>query len=738
MYIKKIRIQNFRQLKDVELELQKNTTILAGPNNSGKTSFILLLKRMLLEKSFAFSKDDYNAYDKYIWSNKIYDILKSLYDNKQSKTEDELIKELTDKMFPIENESELNQSVILPELIIKLQVNYTDSDDISNFANYIMDLDDSHNSFYFIYKIILNRNLFKKGIKDNWNKVYSRLKKNENNSKQLSIIEIMLDIYCNSLNSKCYFTDEKYEILSEIESIQEFKNLFNFKYIEAARPLNDSLEKDKHLLSNTLIKLASKDDMWKTEISKLPDRVLDTLDDSKIKSKIEGVSTTALNSTIESITQTNGGHTGKLCLNLDVSEEHIQDLIQNTTNAKYLISGKIVDCNYNLNETSQGLGYSNLIYMHTQIEDYIKSKDLLKVNFLVIEEPESHMHPQMQYVFANKLLEQYDKEQLQGLITTHSSEIVRGSSIERLRVIREETLFNSKIYNLSLFINNIEIPKNSDEYDINLIEDYKTFYEDIGISEIIFADVVILFEGDTERLYLKKILNLPKFKNLQQKYIAYIQVGGAYAYNFKPLLEFLKIKSLIITDIDYEKGASSKTTILSATTTNITIKRFYDINNFNNEDNAKPKDFKVKIKDLYSWINAINHIVLKVNIKALDESEEKKDLIYLAFQTDKEKYTRTLEAAMLSKKFGMSGYELLKRSDWKDKKGNSGLKYSIPGNKMKDGTKEKEDDSEFSLVDILNSTSDAKTDFMYSVILNRHAEEMLPDYIREGLEWLMN
>jgi predicted ATP-dependent endonuclease of OLD family len=78
MYIRKIRVQNFRQLKDAELELQKNTTILAGPNNSGKTSFILLLKRMLLEKSFVFSKDDYNAYDKYIWSNKIYDILKSL------------------------------------------------------------------------------------------------------------------------------------------------------------------------------------------------------------------------------------------------------------------------------------------------------------------------------------------------------------------------------------------------------------------------------------------------------------------------------------------------------------------------------------------------------------------------------------------------------------------------------------------------------------------------------------
>lgn len=730
MYIKKIGIQNFRQLKDVELEFQKNTTILAGPNNSGKTSFILLLKRMLsVEKNFDFSKDDINAYDKYIWSNKVYNILKSLYDNRQDKKEDELINELADRLFPIEYESEPNQNVALPELSIKLQVDYTENDDISNFANYIMDLDNSHNSIYFIYKIILNKHLFKKEIKNNWRKIYSRLEKNENDSKKLSIIEIMLEIYCDNLISKCYFTDEKYAILSEIQSVQEFKNLFHFKYIEAARPVNDSLEKDEHLLSDTLIKLASKEDVWKTEISKLPDEVLNTLDSSGIKSKIEGVSTVALNSAIKSISKTNGGHTEKLCLNLDVSEEHIEKLIRNTTNAEYLISGKIVNCNYNLNETSQGLGYSNLIYMHTQIEDYIKSRDKLKVNFLVIEEPESHMHPQMQYVFANELLEIYDKEELQGLVTTHSSEIVRGTSIERLRIIREETLFNSTIYDLSSFINKEGISESTNEDNADIIKNCKTFYENIGISEIIFADIAILFEGDTERFYLKKIISLPCFKDLQQKYIAYIQVGGAYAYNFKDLLEFLKIKSLIITDIDYDKNATNEKEILDATTTNTTIEKFY--NEFNKANKNKIENSKAKIKDLYSWINETNHIVSQTTKKALDDSEKKEELIYLAFQTDEDKYTRTLEAAMISKEFSISGYELRKREYWIEKKASYGLKYSIPNDK------EKEKNSEFSLVDILNSTSKAKTDFMYSVILNGYAEKMLPGYIKEGLKWLM-
>ena len=70
-------------------------------------------------------------------------------------------------------------------------------------------------------------------------------------------------------------------------------------------------------------------------------------------------------------------------------------------------------------------------------------------------------------------------------------------------------------------------------------------------SELIFADKVILYEGDTERLYIRKLIGLSEFSSLQNSYIAFIQVGGAYAHNYLQILEMLKIKSLIITDLDY-------------------------------------------------------------------------------------------------------------------------------------------------------------------------------------------
>ena len=42
-----------------------------------------------------------------------------------------------------------------------------------------------------------------------------------------------------------------------------------------------------------------------------------------------------------------------------------------------------------------------------------------------------------------------------------------------------------------------------------------------------------------------------------------------------------------------------------------------------------------------------------------------------------------------------------------------------------------------SIRDILSSSSNNKTDFMYSVIMNGYVEAMMPEYIERGLTWLM-
>ena len=55
MILKKVKITNYRQLQNVELDMQDSLTVLAGPNNSGKTTLISVLKGMFCDKKLSFN-----------------------------------------------------------------------------------------------------------------------------------------------------------------------------------------------------------------------------------------------------------------------------------------------------------------------------------------------------------------------------------------------------------------------------------------------------------------------------------------------------------------------------------------------------------------------------------------------------------------------------------------------------------------------------------------------------------
>ena len=136
-----------------------------------------------------------------------------------------------------------------------------------------------------------------------------------------------------------------------------------------------------------------------------------------------------------------------------------------------------------------------------RLEEFYKSVDDSKVNVFFIEEPESHMHPQMQNVFIRFLTKYYTEKKLQGLITTHSNEIARSVGLNSLRVIRQTEKSKSELFNLSKFRKSIENKKvkNVDKESEFLLQNFFDWFFEIGYSELIFADKVILYEGDTYR-----------------------------------------------------------------------------------------------------------------------------------------------------------------------------------------------------------------------------------------------
>lgn len=69
------------------------------------------------------------------------------------------------------------------------------------------------------------------------------------------------------------------------------------------------------------------------------------------------------------------------------------------------------------------------------------------------------------------------------------------------------------------------------------------------MSDLFFADCAILIEGAAERILLPKAITRST-NTLSNTHYTIIEVGGTYAQHFIPLLEYIEIPTIIITDID--------------------------------------------------------------------------------------------------------------------------------------------------------------------------------------------
>lgn len=71
--------------------------------------------------------------------------------------------------------------------------------------------------------------------------------------------------------------------------------------------------------------------------------------------------------------------------------------------------------------------------------------------------------------------------------------------------------------------------------------------------DLFFADAAILVEGTSERLILPKAIekfDIQNGRNIGGKYLSIMEVGGAYAHLFYHLIDFLELRTLVITDLD--------------------------------------------------------------------------------------------------------------------------------------------------------------------------------------------
>ncbi len=292
---------------------------------------------------------------------------------------------------------------------------------------------------------------------------------------------------------------------------------------------------------------------------------------AEIASKLDGEYTTLFSSVFGDLRVFGAGRMPSLQELKIVSELRAVDLLKGSTKVMYAH-----DSGEELPEAHNGLGFSKLIFIVLQfvafLEAYRKRQPHSGVELLFLEEPEAHLHPQMQTVFiknVNDYLKSKPDWNVQLVVTTHSSRVVAESGFSALRYF-DAASGSLDVKDLNTFRTSLEA---TDSDSLRFLGQYMELHR----CDMFFADKVIMVEGTVERLLLPEMIKRGA-SELQNEYVSIIEVGGAYAVKFRSLLEFLGVPTLIITDIDSAESTGRHkrvpTTTKNAITTNITLKNW--------------------------------------------------------------------------------------------------------------------------------------------------------------------
>ncbi len=198
-------------------------------------------------------------------------------------------------------------------------------------------------------------------------------------------------------------------------------------------------------------------------------------------------------------------------------------------------------------ELSQnGLGYNNLVYTATVLGDLLQRKKIDKESYfaLLIEEPEAHLHPQLQNLFFN-YLNKLDREQgFQLFVTSHSPTITAKAELKSVIVLQNQS---NKVYALSLRHSGL-LPEN---------QTYLQKFLDVTKSQLFFSNGVILVEGISEALLLKVFSGkVGETYDIEKAGIEIVNVNGVAFDHFANLFnnaeetKNLKTRCALITDDD--------------------------------------------------------------------------------------------------------------------------------------------------------------------------------------------